>query len=93
MIRISGFPLYILTLPVILTRFPSMSESTEDFETGDAGGNPPGKGLVRIGGSDIQKRVTGFGGEHLGDDSFNLCGCVYGIGSPSVFGLLSGSLY
>ena len=38
LIRISGFPLYILIRPVILTCFPSMSDRISDLETGDAGG-------------------------------------------------------
>ena len=32
---------------------------------------PPGKGLVGIGRSDVQKRVPAFAGECLGDHSFN----------------------
>jgi hypothetical protein len=36
-----------------------------------AGGNPSFEFLVRIGGADIEKRVAGFGGEDLGDTSFN----------------------
>jgi hypothetical protein len=34
LIRISGFPLYVSIRPVILTHFPSMSESLGDFDTG-----------------------------------------------------------
>jgi hypothetical protein len=32
--------------------------------------NPAGKGLVRIGGADIQKSLPGFAGEDLGDHAF-----------------------
>ena len=43
MIRISGLPLCISIRPVILTRLPSMSASTGDLFTGDAGGIQPVK--------------------------------------------------
>jgi hypothetical protein len=33
--------------------------------------NPAGEGLVRIARSNIQKRVSGFTGEHLGDHALN----------------------
>jgi hypothetical protein len=32
--------------------------------------NPAGKGLVRIGGADIQESLSGFAGEDLGDHAF-----------------------
>src|SRR5207253_30862 len=59
-IRISGFPLYISIRPVILTCFPSIPESSGEFDTGDAGEMQPVKVLVGITGADIQKRVAAF---------------------------------
>jgi len=42
-----------------------------DLETGDAGGDPARKRLIRVGCPDVQKGVAAFRCEHLRDDSFN----------------------
>jgi len=50
-----------------------MSDSSADFETGDAGGIHPVKVLVRIAGTDVKERIAAFGSEHLRDDAFHRC--------------------
>ena len=93
MIRISGFPLYISIRPEILTCFPSMSDSSADFETGDAGGIQPVKVWLRIACADVQEGVAAFRCEDLGDDSFNrrvfadVCCCFVGWGNGRRLGL------
>jgi hypothetical protein len=42
-----------------------MSDSTPDLETGEAGRDRAGEGLVGIGSSDIEERVTAFGCERF----------------------------
>ncbi len=56
---------------MILTFFPSRTESTDDSDTGEADGIQSLKVLVRVRRPDIQERVAALGNEHLGDDSFD----------------------
>jgi hypothetical protein len=48
-----------------------MPDSTADLETGEAGLDRAGEGLVGIGSSDIEERVTAFGCERFCNDALN----------------------